>query len=118
MEIDDYDGFYFLPPDEKDVDCDDLKMMFFTKENKTPEDMSTKVLNSGYWFHVVLFKEDDKGKPEFDSNFEAIFLDPVEYVKGLIGSNLYGVLLKKTEKSKEWIDNYIKDTEQKIIELN
>jgi len=118
MEIDDYDCFYFIPPDKKDVEYDDLKMVFFTKENKTPEDMSTKVLNNAYWFHVVLFKEDDKGKPKFDSNFEAIFLDPVEYVKGLIGSNLYGVLLKKTEKSREWIDNYIRDTEQKIIELS
>ena len=118
MEIDDYDGFYFLPPNDEDVDFDDLKMVFFTKENKTPEDVSTKVMNSGYWFHVVLFKEDNEGKPKFDSNFEAIFLDPVEYIKGLIGSNLYGVVLKKTEKSRDWIDNYIRDTEQKIIELN
>ena len=118
MKIDEYDGFYFLPPDEEDAYHDDLKMVFFTKENKTLDDVSTKMPNNGYWFHVVFFKEDDEGKPKFDSNFEAIFLDPIEYVKGLIGSNLYGVILKKTEKSKEWIDKYIDDTEQKITELN
>ena len=118
MKIDEYDGFYFLPPDEEDADYDDLKMVFFTKENKTLDDVSTKMPNNGYWFHVVFVKEDDEGKPKFDSNFEAIFLDPIEYVKGLIGSNLYGVILKKTEKSKEWIDKYIDDTEQKITELN
>ena len=51
-------------------------------------------------------------------NASYIIQSAIEYVKGLIGSNLYGVILKKTEKSKEWIDKYIDDTEQKITELN
>lgn len=114
MNVDDYDGFYFLPPDEEDLIGEDLKIVYFHKDKKLDSEVPQKTDNNGYWFHVVMFKEDKDGSPVFDETFEAIFLDPIEYIKGLIGCNLYGVFLKKTSTSKQWTEKYIKEIMTKL----
>ena len=50
-------------------------------------------------FHIILFKEDDKGELYNTDMFEAILTDPLEYISQLIPSGWLGVILKKTTTS-------------------
>lgn len=101
----DYDGFYFLPGDEEN----EYEISFFTFN---PDKQGTPIENTevGYKYHVAFFKQIEEDNIEFNDTFEAIFADPLTYIRGLAGSNLYGTFVKKTEKSKEWFDNYLKRT--------
>jgi hypothetical protein len=100
-----YDGFYFLPGE----DDNEYNISFFTfNEGKggTPIE-NTEV---GFKYHVAFFKWNEDESVEFNDTFEAIFADPLTYIEGLVGSRLYGTFVRKTEKSKEWFDNYLSKT--------
>lgn len=100
-----YDGFYFLPGEEDH----EYNISFFTfNEGKggTPIE-NTEI---GFKYHVAFFKWNDDESVEFNDTFEAIFSDPMTYIEGLVGSRLYGTFVKKTEKSKEWFENYLTRT--------
>ena len=62
----------------------------------------------GDMYHVVFLKQGEDGNPEFDDHFEAIFADPEVYVKGLLGANVYGCMVRKTENSYKWVEEYLK----------
>ena len=101
----DYDGFYFLPGEEDN----EYSISFFTfNEGKG----GTPIENTdiGFKYHVAFFKYGQDETVEFNDTFEAIFSDPMTYIEGLVGSSLYGTFVKKTEKSKEWFDNYLSKT--------
>jgi len=102
-----YDGIYFLPGDE------DNELMISYWNFKDVELANAKPVNStaiGDMYHVAFFKRDDDGKPTFDDSFEAIFADPTIYVSNLAGANVYGCMVKETEKSSEWFDDYLQKT--------
>jgi hypothetical protein len=103
----DCDGIYFTPGDEEN----ELMISYW---NFKDENMNTaKPVNNtdiGNMYHVAFFKRDEKGKPIFDDSFEAIFADPTIYVSNLAGANVYGCMVKKTEKSSEWFDDYLQKT--------
>jgi hypothetical protein len=103
MKPNDYDGFYFLP-DESD---DDLQIAYFNFKDEFANGKPIEHSSIGYKYHIAFFKRDDKGNPVFDDTFEAIFGDPTIYIKNLVGAGLYGCVLKKTEKSQEWFDEYL-----------
>ena len=99
-----YDGLYFLPGEEED----DLKIAFFdfTAEpmlNGTPIEGNA----IGDKYHIAFFREDEDGTPVFDESFEAIFSDPVTYIKQMAGMGLYGCMLRKTDKSTKWFNDYL-----------
>jgi hypothetical protein len=102
-----YDGIYFLPGDEED----ELMISYW---NFKDEDMTTAKLigntEIGDMYHVAFFKRNEKGEPTFDDAFEAIFADPSIYVSNLAGVGVYGCMVKKTEKSSEWFDDYLQRT--------
>lgn len=104
MSKDEYDGFYFLPGDEEG----DLNIAYF--KFKADGDFAgepVKESSIGSTYHIAFFTRDENGDPVFDENFEAVFADPNVYIEQLVGSNLYGCVLRKTEKSEKWWDEYL-----------
>ena len=102
-----YDGIYFLPGNE------DNELMISYWNFKDEALANAKPVGNtqiGNMYHVAFFKRNENGEPAFDDSFEAIFADPSTYINNLVGANVYGCLVKKTEKSSEWFDDYLKRT--------
>lgn len=101
---DEYDGLYFLPGDDED----EMTFAFFTMKEDDYKHTPIEGNSIGDKFHIAFFRPDGEGNAKFDEHFEAIFADPLVYLKGLIGMELYGCLIRKTESSSKWFDNYVK----------
>lgn len=101
-DVPEYDGFYFLPGNEEHEY--EISFFNFNEDRKGQPVDNTQV---GFMYHVALFRQNEENRVEFDETFEAIFSDPLTYIRNLVGLNLYGTFVKKTEKSKEWFDNYL-----------
>lgn len=97
-----FDGFYFLPGENDD----ELKVAYF-KMNSESIGAPVDVSPIGDTFHIAFFTKNEKGLPEFDDSFEAIFADPTVYVKNLVGHNLFGCIFRKTTTSSKWWENYL-----------
>jgi hypothetical protein len=98
-----YDGLYFLPSDEEDG----LKIAFFDLVEPMKSGTPIEGNAIGDKFHIAFFKEGEDGTPIFDESFEAIFADPVTYISQMAGMNLYGCMLRKTDKSTKWFNDYL-----------
>lgn len=103
MSKDEYDGFYFLPAEEEDS----LVLSYFKFNNDDYRGTPVGGTQVGDMFHIAFFKPDDEGMPVFDEEFEAIFADPTVYIQSLIGSELAGCVLRKTENSGKWWNMYL-----------
>lgn len=102
-----YDGIYFLPGDEEN----ELMISYWSFKDKDLAKAKPVDNNQmGDMYHVAFFKRNEKGEPSFDDAFEAIFADPSIYVNNLAGVGVYGCMVKKTEKSSEWFDDYLQRT--------
>ncbi|MCX8482005.1 MAG: hypothetical protein ORN50_00375, partial [Crocinitomicaceae bacterium] len=102
---------WFLPTEEDD----ELNLAYFTFQE--PYADGKKVGNSeiGDIYHIAFFKKDEEGQPIFDDAFEAILGDPKTYVNNLRGAGLYGCIVRKTDKSVNWFDNYLKDVLGRVM---
>jgi hypothetical protein len=58
----------------------------------------------GDCYHIVLFREDDSGNLINPDKFEAILIDPLEYISDLISQDWYGIVARKTKNSHELIN--------------
>jgi hypothetical protein len=105
--IDSHDGFYFLPSDEEDCE---LVLKYFVLNEEFAGGEKVGSCDLGDMYHIAFFKSNEEGLPEFDEHFEAIFGDPFTYIEGLVGSNLFGCVLRKTNKSAKWWDLYLTKT--------
>jgi hypothetical protein len=99
-----YDGIYFLPGEDED----ELVLSYFDFNKEMADGIPIENTNFGYMYHIAFFRRDDEGNPIFDDHYEAILGDPETYIKGLTGAGLYGCVLKKTEKSGKWWEEYLK----------
>lgn len=65
--------------------------------------------NKGQIYHIILVKDHEENPAKFDhfDKFEAVLLDPLEYVSGLIPSGWYGLVAKKTTNSHKFVDETI-----------
>lgn len=102
----DYDGFYFLPGDEDNQ----LTLSYFKLNEEFVDGKPVDFSSVGDMFHIAFFKWSDGGNPVFDEHFEAIFTDPSTYIRGLAGADLYGCVLRKTDKSAKWWEDYLART--------
>jgi len=100
----DFDGFYILPH----KDDDGLRLSFFDFNDDFEKGKRVDGTSLGDMYHVVFLTQGEDGSPELDDHFEAIFSDPEVYVKGLLGANVYGCMVRKTENSWKWIEEYLK----------
>lgn len=105
-----YDGFYFTPGEE----YGEVKYSFF-KMNDGHAGNPVEGTELGDKFHIAFFQEDEEGNPVFDEDFEAIFADPYVYVCGL--NDLYGCVLRKTDKSHVWWKEYLEKAKAECVNL-
>ena len=70
------------------------------------KDGGTKIGGSelGDNFDIILFKEDLDGKLIEPEKFEAILLEPLEYISNMIKSDWYGIVARKTTTSQKFVD--------------
>lgn len=113
-----YDGFYFLPFVEKESDDEELKFVLFKFQDEYADGEKIGGNAMGDEYHIAFFRENENGHAEFDVSFDAILGDPLKYAEGLIGSNLYGCIVRKTTKSTEWFQGYLKRVLQNITITN
>jgi len=106
MKPSEYDGLWFLPNDEDEYG-ESLKLAYFTFNDEFANGVPEDGTDFGDMWHIAFFKKSDDGNPEFDDAFEAIFQDPSVYIKGLSGSGLYGCVVRKTNTSGKWFEDYL-----------
>ena len=108
-EIDDitenYDGFYFIPTETEQESS--YKLAFFTFKDEMANAKPIESSEMGDKFHIAFFKSDENDLPVFDESFEAILSDPIVYINNLVGSGMSGCILRKTEKSEVWFQEYL-----------
>ena len=104
-----YDGIFFLPGDEDD----ETVIQFFNFKEEMAGGELVEASEIGPKYHIAFFKKDDNGTPVFDDHFEAIIGDPHTYIKNLRG--LYGCMVKKTNKSPEWFEDYLYKTVGRVM---
>lgn len=106
-----HDGIFFTPADE-----DNLELSYFDIVGDRGEPIEGS--KYGHKYHIAFFKGLPNGDIVFDESFEAIFADPATYIKGLIGCELFGCILKKTTTSSKWFEDYLKRTKESVKLLN
>ena len=92
-----YDTITFISGDKKDS----LEVMA-----NCYKDSGTKLGGSklGDTFDIIVFREDSDGKPVEPDRFEAVLLEPLEYISSLIKGDWYGVVARKTTTSQKFVD--------------
>jgi hypothetical protein len=96
-----YDGFFFLPGKVKDQ----FVLHFFELKNKSTHTQDYSCTK----YHIALFTINKDRKVSYD-NFEANLGDAVGYATNLVKNNIFGCIVRKTQESKLWWDNYLSDT--------
>lgn len=102
-----HDAIFFLPGDKED------QVQIEAATYKEPgENIGGSAMGNAY--HVILFKEDIKTDKLYNvDRFDAIFVDPLEYISGLIPQHWYGVIARKTTTS----NTFIQKTFDKLQEI-
>jgi len=103
--VDNYDGFYFIPTETEQESS--YKLAFFTFKDEMANAKPIESSEMGDKFHIAFFKSDENDLPVFDESFEAILSDPIVYINNLVGSGMSGCILRKTEKSEVWFQEYL-----------
>ena len=100
-----YDGFRFYPSSDNGMDGFAITTFDFANEmaNSTPIENSSM----GYTYHVALFQHDGDEKVKVNDLFEAIFVDPLVYLKNLGGTDFFGFFVRKTDKSDTWVIEHV-----------
>jgi hypothetical protein len=93
-----FDIMYFTA-NEND-DSIDIQLRTFEKQEESLD--GTEL---GNCYQILLYKHDTNGMCIHPDKFEAILIDPLEYVSGLIPQDWYGIIAKKTKTSGKFIDN-------------
>ena len=106
-DMEDYDGFYFIPSVDDDDGEDSYKLAFFNLKEEYANSKPVDGSEMGSMYHMCFFKTADNGAPVFDDAFEAILADPIVYINNLTGSGLGGCIVKKTDKSEKWWTDYL-----------
>ena len=103
LKDDDHDAYFFLPGPKGNT---------IHLEGASYKDAGENVGHSamGNAYHVILFKEAADGELVDIDMFEAIFMDPLEYMSNLIPSGTFGIMARKTTTS----DSFIQKTFDKL----
>lgn len=98
IKDDNFDAFFFIPGKEKDT------VRVEGARYKDPgEKLDPGIM--GDMYHIMLFEQDIEGNPVNPDLFEAILIEPLEYVSRLITSDFYGLVARKTTTSNDFIQN-------------
>jgi hypothetical protein len=98
LKNENFDIIHFISGDEKDTL--DIRTNTYKESSESIETSSL-----GNKYHIILFRENEKGTVIDPDKFEAILLEPLEYISELIPQHWFGIIARKTEKSGKFIDN-------------
>jgi len=93
-----FDVMYFIAGDKDD------SIEIQLRQFKESEEF-VRGTELGSYYQILLYKHDKDGTCILPDKFEAILIDPLEYVSGLIPQDWFGVIAKKTKNSHKIIDN-------------
>lgn len=111
MNTIDYDGFYFLPCEDDDA----FDFSFFEFDGKLANAKKIESHSSiGDIWHIAFFTKGENGEPVYNDSFEAILGNPEIYIQNLCGSGLYGCVLRKTDKSVKWFNDYLNKVKNRV----
>jgi hypothetical protein len=69
----------------------------------------------GHLYDIIIISTDDKLEVTKYERFEAILVEPVEYIQNLIKDGFHGVVAKRTQNSLDTFFNKILDVVQKAL---
>ena len=60
-------------------------------------------------FHIILFRDHKTDKDQYDNveNFDAVLVDPLEYISQLIPTGWFGIIARKTTTSRPIVDKLL-----------
>jgi hypothetical protein len=69
----------------------------------------------GESFHVILFRDHEEDPEQYSDaeHFDAVLVDPLEYISGLIPQGWYGIIARKTTTSKPLLDRLLANLAKK-----
>ena len=78
-----------------------------TEYSNPGEPIDTGIMGSSY--HVLLFRDHVEIKDEYGDvdDFDAVLVDPLEYISQLITAGWYGIIARKTTTSRPLIDRML-----------
>jgi hypothetical protein len=96
LKDEEHDAYFFLPGLTEDT---------IHLEGASYKDAGENVGHSemGNAYHVILFKEAADGELTDIDMFDAIFMDPLEYMSGLLPAGIFGIMARKTTTSNSFI---------------
>lgn len=102
----DYDSLLFMPGPEKDS----IKV-----EGHNYKDPGETIIEStmGFTYHIILFKETTEGKICHEDLFDAVLIEPLEYMSRMISDDWYGMVARKTTTSYK----FVKDAFDKLQQI-
>lgn len=101
----DFYSFWELPEDNNKTKLDCLLF----KEDHMGKYTVEEDTEVGHKYQILLIRDhkEDKDKYADLDVFEAILAHPITYINQLIPSGWYGMVIRKSEKSKEFIDKAV-----------
>jgi hypothetical protein len=100
-----YDGFRFYPSTDDGIEG--FAVSTFDFANDSANSVSVENSSMGYTYHVALFEHDGDENVKVNDLFEAIFVDPMVYLKNLAGTDFFGFFMRKTDKSDALVLEYV-----------
>lgn len=109
--IENYDGIFFYPKFEEFIHTD-YRIELFSFNDETLKSEKIEHTELGDKYYIAFFKFHEEKILDLDECFEAIFIDPLTYIKNLVGSNFYGCMVRKTKTSGEWFKGMLKSFQE------
>ncbi len=98
---DKFDGLIFLPGPQENTTR--VETFNYAESGKHIIESAMNHLT----YHIFLFRMIEKTKEVIDlEEFEAVLLDPLEYISNLIPIGYYGFLMSKTTESSSYFDRF------------
>lgn len=104
-DIPPFDGVYFYPDPENSKKL--AQDWFLLEDEKYKNQPPIDGNEMGDCYHVAFIGKDRMNYPYVQEVYEAIFSDLETYINtSLSGAKVQGVILRKTDTSGQWIDEY------------
>jgi len=102
FEGEEYDAIFFLPGEKPGH-----LHLEGSKYRIAGDKLNTSDFGLGDMYHIIIFKEDDKGNVKNFDSFEGILGSPLEYISVMIKMNWFGVVCKKTTTSLDFVGKIV-----------
>ncbi len=101
----DFDLLFFHANEDANIDYYPIQL---AEEYRTPKISHS---NMGDTYTISYIGINDDMEPYLDYTFDAVLLDPITYVSNCAGAHIQGCIMRKSEKSDQFFQLYIKNPE-------